>query len=443
MARKNNERSGCIILILATAVCLVLGLWGCDAFERFLGIAPSDPPASSQSASRDDGDQREQPSQQSQPAQQTTPSQQTTPAPSDDSATKEQQASQSAQAPTPAITEPTGYAYSQLSAADREKYRALLEVFLTREERQYPSTNVDDIGRIRDCILDDEPELYYVDNLQYVTTTDSSGKVTSVKVTGLYSYDPAQTASLQRQIDAEVSRCLAGAPAGDDYAKAKYFYEYLAANVSYDHDAQARNLAGGIYSEGQTIVESLVNHTSVCTGYARALQLLLQRSGIPCVVVMGPARGEAHVWCAAKLDGDWYFIDPTWGDSQITDEYGQPSGSERLNYDYLCVTSADLSATHVPDCPYPVPSCTATADNYYVREGLMLTSGDVGAAGAIIRAAAARGEGSACFRCANRDVFDQVFHGLIEEGAAFDYIPGDTYHYYYNDDMLTMELVFG
>lgn len=439
MARKNNERSGCALLVVATVVCLVLGLWGCDAIERFLGVSDSDSTPPPQATEQEGTEQQGQSPQEGKPAQPAEPE------PPKESTEDDGQTSQSAQSPSPVIEEPAGYAYSKLSSADREKYRALLNVFLTREEMSYPSTDVDDIGFIRNCVTDDNPELFYVENVQYVTTEDrATGKITSVKVSGVFSYTASETEALQRQVEAEVSRILAGAPTrGDDYAKAKYFYEYLANNARYDHDAQQANLDTGVYAYGQTVVDTLVNHASVCAGYARSLQLLFHRVGIPCALVRGPAHGEAHVWCAAYLDGNWYYIDPTWGDSQIYDEYGQPTGNERMDYDYLCVTGSDLAPTHTPDCGYPMPSCTATADNYYVREGLMLSTADVDAAGAIISAAAARGDGSARFRCANRDVFDQLSYALFDENGVFRFYSGDMFYYYSNEDMYTYEIVFG
>lgn len=59
----------------------------------------------------------------------------------------------------------------------------------------------------------------------------------------------------------------------------------------------------------------------VCEGYARALKLLCDKSGIPCVLVDGMALVDAdtgaagpHMWNYVLVDGAWYGIDVTWND---------------------------------------------------------------------------------------------------------------------------------
>lgn len=459
MARKNRQVPVLWALILVTALVFVLGLWGCDAFERWMNLSDSDSSSSSQSAqpvqqqssSSAQPTQQEQSSSSAQPTQQEQSSASAQPTQQEQSSASAQptqqtqptQQEQSSQAAATNVSEPNGYLYSQLSGDDREKYRAMLEAYESRTRVDYPGTDVDGMERIHACVMADNPELFYIEGYTYYTRINSAGQVTEISIEGRYSFSAEESASLQKKIDSAVATCLAGAPKGtDDYAKAKYFYEYLAANVTYDHAAEAINESTGVYSEGQTIVESLVNHSSVCTGYARAFQHLLHQMNVPCIIVTGQAHGGAHVWCVAYLDGNWYFVDPTWGDSSILDDNGNPSGAERLDYDYLCVTGDDLSATHALDCSYQVPACTANADNYYVREGLYLSYFDAEAVGAIVRAAAERGDGVARFRCADWGVYDQVFTSLINNGEMYRFIPGDSYVYYKNDAMCTVAVCF-
>ncbi len=59
----------------------------------------------------------------------------------------------------------------------------------------------------------------------------------------------------------------------------------------------------------------------VCEGYARALKVLCDGLGIPCVLVDGQALANAasdlragHMWNYVQVDGAWYGIDVTWND---------------------------------------------------------------------------------------------------------------------------------
>jgi transglutaminase/protease-like cytokinesis protein 3 len=65
----------------------------------------------------------------------------------------------------------------------------------------------------------------------------------------------------------------------------------------------------------------------------------MQKLGYQCVRVIGYVGDEHHAWCMAKLDGEWYHIDPTWGDPQSYEEDERGADAGYINYDYLNLTS--------------------------------------------------------------------------------------------------------
>ena len=202
-----------------------------------------------------------------------------------------------------------------------------------------------------------------------------------------------QAGAAQSQIDAVVAEFLATIPEGaDDYTKAKLAYDYIVERASYDHGAAASLnwYDGEGRAPGQTIDDVFLRSSAVCAGYSSAYQYLLQLMGIQCVQVRGVADGVGHAWCIAQLDGAYYQIDPTWGDPQFLDEEFNV-GDDYVNYEYLAITTDDISATHMADGTFAIPLCASTEDNYFVREGLLFDWADAGRFGQLVSDAEATG----------------------------------------------------
>lgn len=160
---------------------------------------------------------------------------------------------------------------------------------------------------------------------------------------------------------------LAGMPAdGTDYEKELYLHDALVKHVTYDDD----------YVEEQNAYSALVNGMAVCSGYAFALQYLLMRAGIESYYVVGTAGEDengkpvGHAWNIAKISGVWYYVDPTWDDSD--DEYAPYHAYFNLDTDLL-------TRDHVLD-PYPynvtLPQCNELRWFYHRYNGTEVFAGD-------------------------------------------------------------------
>ena len=130
-------------------------------------------------------------------------------------------------------------------------------------------------------------------------------------------------------------------------------------------------------------------------------------------------------------------MDPTWGDAEFLDQSGASfEDLSGINYDYLCVTTEDLSSTHSFGVPYALPDCTATKDNYYVHEGLYFTRYDKDQLAEIAQQAEQTGQGVLRLRCADDAVFQKMKADLVDGRAIYSYLPGSSSLRYSEDDSL-------
>ena len=120
--------------------------------------------------------------------------------------------------------------------------------------------------------------------------------------------------TLQAQIDNVVDNLIDKTKNLKDEQKIAYWDNWLAVNNRYNGGALVTDYVNSDATPWCTVGALLDGYQPVCEGYAKALQLLCHKVGIPCVQVSGNANGGGHMWTAVKLDDDWYFCDPTWDD---------------------------------------------------------------------------------------------------------------------------------
>lgn len=97
-----------------------------------------------------------------------------------------------------------------------------------------------------------------------------------------------------------------------DYDKAKAISQWVVDHIKYDDDYYYEGLKN--YSDVPFDPEEILDKgNAVCAGYARLTQALLVAQKIPCLYVLGWTSGGYHAWNLAYLDGEYLWIDNTWG----------------------------------------------------------------------------------------------------------------------------------
>lgn len=147
-----------------------------------------------------------------------------------------------------------------------------------------------------DETLEDGKVLYtirYAYTFNYHTTKEQEGKL-----------DRALTNWVRLNIDNEAS----------EFDKIFKIYKYIADNVDYDYTY-----------EKYTAYDAFFEGSSVCQGYAQLFYKMCKFADLDGVrLLIGWAEGgsdiwDRHAWNSVKLDGKYYYLDPTW-DGQGTGE---------------------------------------------------------------------------------------------------------------------------
>ncbi len=195
-----------------------------------------------------------------------------------------------------------GYYYQLLSDGQQLVYKEILQGIRNQAESIYiHCATANEFGRIYEYLLYDRPEVFWCTGKTQITSYSDYSEVRPG-----YICQGEELVRRSAEIDAAANACLAGISLeAPEYDKIKYVFEYLVNTVDYNMDAP----------DNQNIYSALVNKASVCAGYSRAAQYLLQRLGIECIYVVGtiPEQGP-HAWNIVKCNGQYYQMDVTFGD---------------------------------------------------------------------------------------------------------------------------------
>lgn len=244
--------------------------------------------------------------------------------------------------------------YQMLSENQQSVYRQIYAnaMELTLQFTPEITATAQDVKNAFEAVIGDHPELFWLE-------TGYSGKYMGngqcVEIDLKYNSTAGDLESAKQKFDAAAQKLLSGAAdLGNDEEKEKYVHDALAAAVTYDLSADMN----------QSAYSALVNGRSVCAGYAKAYQYLLQQLGIPCYYCTGYSGGN-HAWNIVKLGDGYYNVDVTWDDA------------DTIRYDYFNKTDAEFASTHVrQNLSVYLPACNGTA---YRQENT--NSGDNGVGG--------------------------------------------------------------
>ena len=185
--------------------------------------------------------------------------------------------------------------YQQLSEEEQTVYQELLQGLLEHVEQIHVhSQKPERVNELLVYVLNDYPEIFWSDGT--ASSTAYSGLQNYTSVMPGYLYTKEECEKKKTQIDMEVSECLSGiSENASDYEKILYDYEYIVNQVDYDDAAE----------DNQNICSVFIGKKSVCAGYSKAMQYLMEKQGLFCTYVTGEVTESFS-------DGDGHKIPHAW-----------------------------------------------------------------------------------------------------------------------------------
>ncbi len=317
--------------------------------------------------------------------------------------------------------------YTYLSDSLKVVYREVYESIISGKETEVSTLLKENLDIAFQCVLNDFPEIFYVGGYHYTEHTRAAETVKLV-FSADYTMTEEEINEAGPKIDAYVQACFAGmSDAMSQYEQVKYIYDYIITNTEYDLEAPNNQNICSVFIEGR----------SVCQGYAEAMEYLLQKRGFVISVVNGHVEnGNRHAWNILMVDGNYYYLDATWGDVDYQSAEGTDTGIAKevmpINYDYFLITTEQLNVTHQINNIVSIPACVATQNNYYRKEGLYFEEVDKERLAMVFQNARDRGEETVTIKCSNASVYEAMRSYLLDDQGIFSYTVNKSKVTYYD-----------
>ncbi len=183
----------------------------------------------------------------------------------------------------------------------------------------YETTRPTRIQRLVSGVLNEHPDLYYVDG--GFTYSYMGTEIQSLIITYKTNWNHSEW---QKGVDAALASVDRGM---SDLQKAIALHDYLTVNCEYDNENYTANT---LPEESFNTYGVFARRTAVCQGYALAYKYLLNEAGIECHMVTSDAMN--HAWNLVNLDGQYYQVDVTW-DDPVWDRVGRAVHTYMLRSD--------------------------------------------------------------------------------------------------------------
>ena len=257
--------------------------------------------------------------------------------------------------------------FYQKLGVQQKYYDEFLQCIKLRKKLSSPSNKID-YSLLFSHILSEYPQLFYV--RQDLKTRYS---LFGTEIVPQYIYSIVEEREISLKLEKVTTHLLANLinEHQSEYDKVRIIHDYLKNSVQYDTKASKDCcLEDRSISESHTIVGALINHKSVCEGFAKALKFLCNKIGIICWVIFGSANSSIesgpHAWNLVRINGYYHHVDVTWDNQYSTN-------AEIPNYGYLNLSDEEISRDHTWDRKN-YPACLESPYNYFRVNNALIDS---------------------------------------------------------------------
>ncbi|MDD6284298.1 MAG: transglutaminase domain-containing protein [Firmicutes bacterium] len=288
----------------------------------------------------------------------------------------------------------SGVLYERLTDEQKTAYDAMQTAAQTLNPTAFSvgKCTDTDVAIAFNALLCDMPELFWLGSSYGMVRYGGNTYVRFVDDSyGYTCADSVERAEMAQSLTAAVNEFFAQTDISgrSDYECLLEIYNWICKNIVYD-SAAADSVGDDSQSEyvhSWSVYGALCNGTAVCSGYSEAFQYMCRLVGVECISVLGDAvdidgKSEAHQWNAAKIDGKWYYFDPTWdccdsgalkvshiyfgmGYDQLLSDHTPYGGPDQLTEDNISFGNFNLF----------VPTDRADVD-YFEQYGIVIKSAD-------------------------------------------------------------------
>lgn len=213
--------------------------------------------------------------------------------------------------------------YSMLDKAGKELYCQIYANATKCNTSFAPIVEVDVsmVEKVYESVYNDHPELFWLEP-GYSCKYKKDGQC--VEITLKYNETKDYLDQAKAAMKVSMDDILEGAKGlATEYDKVKYVHDELIKRIEYDESAPMN----------QSAYSALVGTRTVCAGYTKAFQYLMQKLDITCYYCTGYS-GEEHAWNIVRIDNVYGNVDVTWADT------------DPVTYDYFNKNDKDFASTH-------------------------------------------------------------------------------------------------